>query len=311
MPPGLVQPIATMDHYPRSQSVMQIRPPNPPSRASRILQRVTNFKGRLRLSSRKHSLKDDRDPHGPYPAHTRSLDGPGVKPYMSHPMLSMGNMLVEPFVPGSGDGEDSEQSGSPSGSEFRRSMGGADQGTASASAGGLPPPATRDSRGPSIDGLPRGTEASLGWHNNDSGKHSNSQSTTNPTPTPTPAPAPPTKHRTTPSIVISDAPDPLPLPPPRTHPMQHHLRHYRRMVRDHVRLLVEEGSKPSRMSTLQGRGYPLHASSHAGRPVRACTTRLPRILTYSMAPPRDQSSHRLCRPPSRTRTRTRTRTHRH
>ncbi|KAG6840474.1 hypothetical protein C0991_006500, partial [Blastosporella zonata] len=79
------------------------------SRASRILQKVT---GRIR------GRKATKDDNHPYPTQAASRTSvAGFKPYMSHPMLS--STLVEPY--GSGDDQySSSQSGSPSGSLFRR-----------------------------------------------------------------------------------------------------------------------------------------------------------------------------------------------
>ncbi|KAF5381359.1 hypothetical protein D9615_008321 [Tricholomella constricta] len=154
-----------MDQRPRSQSVLQIRPPGLPSRASRILQKVTNFKGRIRFHTRRPS-RDDRDVNNPYPSQTRDVRmSGGAKPYMSHPML--GNMHVEPFNPA--DGDDSSPSGSPSGSEFRRPIQLVDPpkttqaphppGRATGvGVGGLPTTQMGEGATPSIDGLPVGSD---------------------------------------------------------------------------------------------------------------------------------------------------------
>ncbi|KAF9467741.1 hypothetical protein BDZ94DRAFT_901031 [Collybia nuda] len=106
-----------MAERPRSQSVAQTRPPvGSQSRASRLLQKVSNFKDRIRLTSRK--TKDDRDGSNPYPSQTHLFGG--VKPYMSHPLLGLSGMTVEPFNPADQDGDDSSASHSPARSDFRR-----------------------------------------------------------------------------------------------------------------------------------------------------------------------------------------------
>ncbi|KAG5646742.1 hypothetical protein DXG03_002424 [Asterophora parasitica] len=177
---------------PRSQSVVQFRPPSPPvsrypkhlsfssnsaheqSRANRILQKVTNFTGRIRLHTRRSPSKDDYDINHPYPSQIGDvrMDG-GMKPYMSHPML--GNMLVEPFNPASGE-DSSSQSGSPSDSEFRRPIHLSDlpkaaqaahppSGAVRTTAGGLPSTgAAVTPNGDNIDGLPLGTNVQYNNH---------------------------------------------------------------------------------------------------------------------------------------------------
>ncbi|KAG6888137.1 hypothetical protein C0995_010350 [Termitomyces sp. Mi166 len=102
-----------------SQSLMQARSRGNtlPSRATRILQKMT---GRIRLyPSRKPvpTAKDDNDPYPSQAAFRSSVAG--VKPYMSHPMLD--GTLGKPYEPGY-EQDSPTQSASPSGSLFRGSI---------------------------------------------------------------------------------------------------------------------------------------------------------------------------------------------
>ncbi|RDB29907.1 hypothetical protein Hypma_013998 [Hypsizygus marmoreus] len=171
-------------HRPRSQSVLQIRS-SLPSRTSKLLQKVSNFRGRLRFNK----AKDDRDIHNPYPSQTHQhgddeFGGGGgvVKPYMSQPLLGLGGMLVEPFNPEYRDGEDSchSQSTSPSGSEDnRRHVGDSAARSRSPGPGAITvsPRAGRES-GVAVDGLPP-VASEVRWES--SPHHQHSQTRASPT----------------------------------------------------------------------------------------------------------------------------------
>ncbi|THU81873.1 hypothetical protein K435DRAFT_467026 [Dendrothele bispora CBS 962.96] len=90
--------------YPRSQSVMQTRSSGFQTKASKILQKVSNFRGRIRITPRGKAEDDSHLSGGPYMRQARSMDlDRHSKPFMSQPML-ISNMLE----PGWRDSHDSE-----------------------------------------------------------------------------------------------------------------------------------------------------------------------------------------------------------
>ncbi|KAG6916951.1 hypothetical protein DXG01_004500 [Tephrocybe rancida] len=220
-----------MDPHQRSQSVLQVRPSTVSSRASRILQKVT---GRIRLYPTRKAIAPAKDDNHPYPSQTASRSSmAGFKPYMSHPLLS--STLVEP-----GDDQDSSsQSGSPPASPFGRQVDQHIEGLPVSLARDAPPVWTSNDRLKSHARPPRPTRPTPEVPNHcpmppisDTSFASSGQapmpSTKPATPTTfsparlfmrkasrlnlkdsaddTPPPVP-SKHRQTPSIVISGAPD--------------------------------------------------------------------------------------------------------
>ncbi|KAG5723964.1 hypothetical protein E4T56_gene11277 [Termitomyces sp. T112] len=105
-----------MDSYSRSQSVLQAHPGGTalPSRATRVLQKIT---GRLRFHPSRKPVPTTKDDSDPYPSRAAFLPSiSGIKPYMSHPVLN--STLIKPYEPGY-EQDSPTQSASPSGSMFR------------------------------------------------------------------------------------------------------------------------------------------------------------------------------------------------
>ncbi|KAF5343446.1 hypothetical protein D9758_011809 [Tetrapyrgos nigripes] len=103
------------DPYPRSQSVMQTRGSGFQSKASKILQKVTHIRDKIRLASRSGNFKSEDDSlnRSPYMRQTRSMDiDRHTKPYMSQPLLTIPNML-DPVSADSHDADGYSSNSSP------------------------------------------------------------------------------------------------------------------------------------------------------------------------------------------------------
>ncbi|KAF8644913.1 hypothetical protein AX16_008196 [Volvariella volvacea WC 439] len=132
-----------MDDSLQNGSAVQNRPSAFQLKASRFMQRVSNFKGMIRLAGR--TTRSEGEAIGPYSRHSGSLDVT-AKPYMSQPILQLPNHNRDIF-------EDSASTliakKSPTRSEFRQSS------------DPVPPPSGPttlsfqvNTRGASLDGLP-------------------------------------------------------------------------------------------------------------------------------------------------------------
>lgn len=104
-----------MEEQPRVQPVISLKTGGQ-SRASKFVQKLSNFRSRIRLSSaRKGSVEVALE--GPYMRQSTSMDVGVAKPYMSQPMLAMPNPYSIQQRRGADESSLSSPSSSPTGNE--------------------------------------------------------------------------------------------------------------------------------------------------------------------------------------------------